>query len=249
MKSSRGGKIILYQDLYTRYSRLQFSRDQDRPVAIAGLEKRLIHSLNIKGGFGVLDDKGNGLLRRSLLWHRAADQPRLEKITFHQAPGLASTVPNPPTWSWMAYKGAIEYLDLPFDQIEWEERELVSPWLSSAMRTWSYSRDSSVGPLGLRVFTRRFDVEKALATGDGARMMLDTPGAVDELALECVVLGRQKSPGQESWKDKFHFVLLVTFEALQDELHGPWVYKRAGAGYMPGSFIRWDREGNWGEVR
>lgn len=30
--------------------------------------------------------------------------------------GVAVAIIPPPSWSWMAYKGAIDYLDLPFNE-------------------------------------------------------------------------------------------------------------------------------------
>jgi hypothetical protein len=49
-----------------QYSRLLFSRIEDRPIAIAGLEKRLIGAFGTQGGFGVFAAP-DGLLQRSLL--------------------------------------------------------------------------------------------------------------------------------------------------------------------------------------
>ncbi|KAI3392588.1 hypothetical protein diail_5462, partial [Diaporthe ilicicola] len=46
-------KIRVYEDLYRQYTRLEFTRNTDRPIAIAGLEKRLIRDLKAQGGLGV----------------------------------------------------------------------------------------------------------------------------------------------------------------------------------------------------
>lgn len=248
MQSSRGGKIMLYQDLYTRYSRLQFSHNSDRPIAIAGLEKRLIHSHNIRGGFGVLDDENHGLLRRSLSWRRADSQVGLEKIDFSGVIGLSATVPKPPTWSWMAYNGAIEYMDLPFDQVDWEKQDIVSPWSTSPLETWSYSGDSSNFPLGLKVLARQFDGGKAADILEDATIVLDVP-QVDNLALECVILGSLKSPDHRSRDERIHFVLLVTIEEPQGHHRGLRIYNRAGVGSMPGRLICFNGEGSWGEIQ
>src|SRR5215469_7798924 len=76
--STNGGRIRLYESLYKQYSRLQFSRDYDRPIAIAGLEQRLIRAFDTQGGYGVFER----YFGRSLLWQRDSDVARMEKIDF-----------------------------------------------------------------------------------------------------------------------------------------------------------------------
>lgn len=250
MQASRGGKIVLYQDLYSRYSRLEFSHSYDRPIAIAGLENRLIRDLKIRGGFGVLDEeRRHGLLRRSLLWHRAETQQSLEKIDFSRAGGSLSTLSTPPTWSWMAYEGAIDYIHPDFDQVDWETQDIVSPWFTSPLETWSYSGDNSRTPLALSVVARKFDatdISKMLEDGD---VVLDSPYA-SKPELECVVLGRLKNTArQEAREARVHLIMLVR---RQEQLDGPQdvrVYHRAGVGSVLGNLICWDVEGKRGEIR
>jgi len=95
----KGERIIFFQDLYKQYSRLAFTRWEDRPIAIAGLQNRLIYDLKTQGGFGIFDD-GQSLLRRSLLWQRGKDEHVLRNITFPPERNISI-----PTWSWMAYEG------------------------------------------------------------------------------------------------------------------------------------------------
>jgi hypothetical protein len=233
MKSSDGGKIRLYQDLYMRYSRLAFSHAQDRPVAIAGLEKRLIHSFGVQGGFGVFNKaRALGQLRRSLLWHRASDVAALEPISFEDDRGVEPGTRPPPTWSWMAYKGGIEYLDLPFAQVEWEEGDIVpvGDWKSS---------EGATADLGLSVVARGLNVTTATPAG---RFIYDAPDQTGMLPtdLKCVVLGRLKPPRQSEQPIgiRTHFVLLVTTGA--STARGDPVYHRVGVGSMPGNWIQVD---------
>lgn len=240
---------MLYQDLYTRYSRLQFTRNFDRPVAIAGLEHRLIHDLNIRGGFGVLDDERKGLLRRSLLWRRAAGQSSLSKINFKEARGLLPMLSTPPTWSWMAYEGAIEYIHPDFGQVDWEKQEIVSPWSNKPLETWSYSGDRSTSPLGIPVMARKIYTKKVDDLVANGSIVLDDPQSI-KLELECVVLGRlRKSAENESPEKQIHLVILVSIGEEQDQSRIFRVYHRAGVGSMLGSVVCWDIEGNKGEIR
>ncbi|KAK3350274.1 heterokaryon incompatibility protein-domain-containing protein, partial [Lasiosphaeria hispida] len=122
--AKQGERIIHYQNLYKRYARLGLTNDYDRPMAIDGLQHRILGALKSQGGFGVFDEgtKKKGLLRRSLLWHRANETPQLKRIVFPKD----RTISVVPSWSWMAYTGAIEYEQLEFGGVEWEE--LQSPW-------------------------------------------------------------------------------------------------------------------------
>lgn len=249
MKSTRGGKIRLFQDLYSRYSRLELSHDEDRPVAIAGIEKHLISSFGIRGGFGVLDDGNCGLLWRSLLWQRGRDARRMVRINFDSVKvgGLAAAIIPPPSWSWMAYRGAIDYLNLPFDKMEWEKDDICSQWSRSAGKTWNYSRDYSTCPLELTVVARVFDFQAAQASA-GAGVVLDDPERTDvsELSLRCIVLGRLKRQTHESMDIRTHYVLLVTPTTLQD---GGDIYNRVGIGYMPGALINLSEKETPGQLQ
>ncbi|KAG6359198.1 hypothetical protein INS49_012718 [Diaporthe citri] len=228
MRFNRGGKIRLFQDLYSNYSRLGLSHDADRPVAIAGIEKRLISSLEVRGGFGVLDDGNRGLLWRSLLWQRARDAPSgLKRIEFELLKGVAVAIIPPPSWSWMTYKGAIDYMDLPFNEVDWEEKDIWSRWSRGTGNSWSYSGDFLT-----------------------ANIVLDDPDRTDELEsfLKCVVLGRLKGQEKESSDARTHYVLLVTPVSPQGQ-DLSLIYNRVGVGYMPGGLIDFSEQGTPGELR
>lgn len=225
------------------YSRLEFSHEYDRPIAIAGLEKRLVRNFCAHGGFGVLDDDGPGMLRRSLLWCRGSDQHSLEKITFggDEQLQVAYEMPAPPSWSWMAYKGGIEYLSLPFGEVEWEEVDILSPpaWANPLPGTW-YSSDPGTGPTVLSVIAKEFEVGDT--GGLNERIIYDTPKSSGSWSgLKCVVLGRTRKPGQEV-RDSTHYVLLVMPKPNQVS-GGGTLYERAGVGYMPGYRIQLDQPG------
>lgn len=236
IEASRGGKIRLYQDLYSRYTRLSFTRDTDRPVAIAGLEKRLIDRFQESGGFGVFDGAGPGPLRRSLLWRRASDVGRMEMIDFKSVNNTALSVPSPPTWSWMAYKGAIQYLEVPFGCVEWEENEIQSPWSGKPTGTWRYSRDRSNHRLTLTVVARSFDTQAAHEIGDA--IILDDPASWEALVstMKCVILGKLKNEDQQSRENVVHYVLLVA-PAVSKGSQGTAAYRRVGVGIIPGSLL------------
>lgn len=219
-----------------QYSRLAFTHPQDRPVAIAGLEKRLINSADFKGRFGIFNGNTPGQLRRSLLWHRASKVPSLEMINFRGARGWAAGATAPPTWSWMAYMGEIQYLDPPFSSVEWERDDILP------VESWGNS-DGSAGDVGLSVLAREFEPGAATA-GPDPKIILDIPPKTDgpRPPLQCVVLGRQKpsqQQAQEPVSSRTYFVLLVTPRASPVARNGQ-VYHREGVGSVPGSWIKLD---------
>ncbi|RSL64595.1 hypothetical protein CEP53_003997 [Fusarium sp. AF-6] len=107
LRQFKGGRITLFQHLYQTYSGLAFSQISDRPVAILGLEKRLLDAFQTRGGFGIFEV----YLARSLLWSRQKD------VFLSRIPYTKSR--PPPSWSWMAYRGPITYMEIPFDQVHW----------------------------------------------------------------------------------------------------------------------------------
>lgn len=194
-----------YQNLYKQYSELDLTNAYDRPVAIDGLQDRILSALRTNGGFGVFDEgKKKGLLRRSLLWHRGNDTLRLRRIKF-PADRAISVVPS---WSWMAYTGGIDYFTLPFGGMDWEEMQ--SPWSSVDMpprgggKTGARRRGSNAstcsssnpGNIALVATARRFDA--SLAKAGEKLLRLDDPGEQNptdpemEPGVLCVVVGRQQ---------------------------------------------------------
>lgn len=217
VKAPQGERILRYQELYQRYSRLGLSQDYDRPTAIDGLQQKLLRTMNVEGGFGVLEDENiKGTLRRSLLWHRGADTHTLKRIVF---PDDRAGVPS---WSWMAYaggkdnSGGIDYFNLDFDGFDWQA--ITSPWSRA---------DSEDGRNALVADSREYDA--LLAQGnrvDEFRIIMDAPAEERQYATRCIVLGVEKRGF--SIHEKAHYVLVIRPTSCHDE------YERVGAGWMPG---------------
>ncbi|OBT63537.1 hypothetical protein VE03_07019 [Pseudogymnoascus sp. 23342-1-I1] len=227
LDAPQGERILRYQELYRKYSRLELFDAWDRPTAIDGLQQRLLRVMNVRGGFGVFDDGATkGLLRRSLLWHRRPDTSRLSRIAF-PADRVIATVPS---WSWMAYTGGIDYFEMAFGGVEWES--LGSPW---SRRTTNVSRagsGSAKSSIALTAEARAYDPNAALE-GEG-ELILDSPGGSEQRMTLCVVLGIQK--GAVPVEEKLHYLLLVVATSNHDS-DGNELYERVGAGYLPGRCI------------
>lgn len=189
----------------------------------------------------MLDDTVPGLFRRSLLWCRAGDAHSLASINFDGGDGLSSQK-APPTWSWMAFKGAIGYLELPFNQVEWETEDVISPWAEANLGTWTYSGDHSVKSRGLRVIARGFDTTAVVSDGY-TKFILDRPTAVcrHSSALRRVIVGRLKEELDVNRGDARHFVLFL--KPSNPEARDAQAYVRIGVGYMSGCLIDLDGKG------
>lgn len=241
MESSRGGKILLHQDLCMKYSRLALTKQTDRPFAISGLEKRLVESFGFTGGFGALHDEKNlGILRRSMLWHRASDYSSMKKISFDGA--------APPTWSWMAYEGQIEYLDLPFRKMDWAsfERDLQPPWTVSGPKRW-YSSNDPPETMVMTVLVKDLELSSSL-TVQAARIIFDvTDGASPRKPPKCVVLGRlvETLAGRQDNSETSLAVLLVSADTSR-QISGIPVYNRIGVASVPSTWVKTAREGSKG---
>lgn len=223
---SRALKIRYFQNLYKSYSKLNLSWIEDRPVAIAGLVRRLQTAFETSGGFGIFDDGADGgLFHRSLLWRRDQDS-YLTPIVFP----LERRV-KVPTWSWMAYKGGIDYLDPVFRTTDWEKNEIRPPWT----RGNSGSGETTPHDTGtaLSATVRNFFVARRKA--DDVELVYDTERtASDGQRAQCVIVARSKEEGED--QDKKHYVLLVV-PTGGTTARGQATYKRVGAGFMLGRYI------------
>lgn len=140
----------------------------------------------------------------------------------------------------MAYRGGIDYLNLPFDQVEWEEHDILSPWSSSPPGTW-YSSDSARTVTGLSVIARAF--EHSGVKGTDSQLIFDVANDSNEppLDMRCVILGRMKTLRQHK-QERIHYVMVVSPLTSQVARRG-LIYKRLGVGYMPGKLIDFDEPG------
>jgi hypothetical protein len=212
----KGQQIVLFQDLYQRYSKLALTVATDRPVAIRGLEKRLIRVLQTKGKFGIFDI----YLRRGLLWQR--DQASLKRIDFSSKKEQEAV----PSWSWMAYNGEIRYTSVPLGGVEWDlwNQEILSPW--------KLAKENEKAPLELEVIVR--DLK---AIPPGSRVFLDEPSLNDDRSFKCVIIGSSNESGQG--KDQVYYTLIVTPLSL-GEVN---LYERAGVASMHKHHIVLDKPG------
>jgi len=193
------------------------------------VENRLREAFKSGGNYGIFDDgldnrNKKGLFHRSLLWRRGGDvplNPGLRRIIFP-----ASRNASVPTWSWMCYSGGIDFLDVPFDQVTWEGKDIY-PNIAAG-------RD---GSSELHATVRGFLVDRL----DSAELIYDVGnGSFNNTAGECVVVARSKS-GIDDQNRRFY--VLIVSPTHSQAVGGDVVYERVGVGYMPGTAITLDTSG------
>jgi hypothetical protein len=266
-------KTKSFQEIYSKYSRLDFTRLSDRPIAIRGLEARLIGGFpSKKGGHGIFGD--SGFFHHGLLWRRGDDEPALRRIEFPDGQDGA------PTWSWMAYQGGISYIDpadalkeyTTFDSVVWESADrLRSPW-NRVISNEDYDDEDERSPRkkvkhmtsgpteraedwDLTAVARDFFPSLEIPRNGKERektkksmIYYDVPGMSTRQGLKCVVVGWERH--MKDVKDKTHYVLIVA-PAPPGRRKG-WlglltesgrVYERVGVGLMPGRSIDFEAPG------
>lgn len=219
LSASKGEHIVRYQNLYAQYSRLGLSRPSDRPYAIDGLQTRLLRAFRTtEGGFGLFDEGPmlRGHLRRSLLWRRREDVARLESIEF-----LGTSAP-PPSWSWMAYTGGIDYFEPGFNKTFW--KPLASPWTRPGWAGIPTQPLREGGGLTLEGMAEKLD-QTRVRRPDEALLVFDRPEEADNPLLHCVVLG---VGGGDA--DGRSYVLVVKPTNKNEGKFATWT--RVGAGYL-----------------
>jgi hypothetical protein len=93
--------------IFQNYSNRKLTYPTDRCVAISGLVGRMASALKCQSRYGIFEK----YLHRNLLWQ--ASNGKLEEIAYDC---------HVPSWSWMAYSGGVQFIDIPLGQVEWIDR-------------------------------------------------------------------------------------------------------------------------------
>ncbi|KAK7949228.1 HET-domain-containing protein [Apiospora aurea] len=226
-----GGRIILFEHVYQMYSQLAFTHWSDRAVALLGLESRLGAAFKTRAEFGVLQE----YLRRSLLWKRAQTCQRLAHI--EQKPGV-----HVPSWSWMAYEGAIEYLPIAMGNTDWCEENLKNPFEENK----SLRQNDDGRAMQIRAIACGTGVIDSVKWNVGVTMDEGGSDSHSDKTLKCIVVGRKRGVGDTSDQkdarlgadsasgDKLSYVLIV--KPVPGDTANQ--YRRVGVGSLLSSQVR-----------
>ncbi|KAM5355082.1 hypothetical protein ACJ41O_001728 [Fusarium nematophilum] len=221
----KGGRIVLFQNLFRMYSGLNFSRSADRCVAISGLEKRLMAAFKTRGGYGIFEL----YLARSLLWVRP-EGGSLAPIDY-----LPDR--NVPSWSWMTYEGSVTYLEAPFDKVDWT-KDYDSPFdIDDGNQDKRYWEANGNNPSPVL----RSDRARRLASDQDRTelvesIIFDLEGKDYEFdALRCIIIGRAKP--NTSGRSAVNYALVIAPSSKQ-----PDAYVRVGVGSLLDAHVDLDVE-------
>ncbi|KAI0000236.1 HET-domain-containing protein [Xylariaceae sp. FL0662B] len=224
----RDGRIGLFQELYGTYSRLDFKELSDRSMGVLGLERRLVRTLETEGDYGIL----KRYLQRSLLWKRHGSA-RLRPIPYPDDRSV-------PSWSWMAYRGEISFVDPPFNSVEWFEGDIKDPFKGGPLRYPSQRWEGKPKP-EIEALAREIDMSKD-PIEIRKRIVFDEVTVDRANSLRCVVLGRDKA-GDEGQRN--HYVLVIR-PSTPELPAGP--YLRVGSGSLLASHIS-SPDGEWVHIQ
>ncbi|KAF2492573.1 HET-domain-containing protein [Lophium mytilinum] len=227
-QSSVGEQIALIIDLFQRYTRLEFSHPEDRPIAIDGLMDRLNVAFKTKSLAGLFET----FWGRCLLWRKADGAVPMKKIL-----GGTHTRKIPPTWSWMAFEGEISFIEPGGGKIDWNRADIILPDIilpSTTRAPVSWLRTSHRGDV-VAIRAKAFKFEDAGDTVDATdrQEFYDGGKELPRALTKCVVIGSEK-PHVSNTDRRMHYVMIV--RAISNAPNAA-SYERVGVGYMLGKFI------------
>ncbi|KAF2848615.1 HET-domain-containing protein [Plenodomus tracheiphilus IPT5] len=226
--STRGSQIHLFTRLFEMYTKLEFSHPEDIPIAIDGLMHRLTVVFKTHSLAGLF----HAFWGRCLLWKRAGTGP-LRRI-----PPGPHTKRMPPSWSWMAFEGAISFLDPVGGTVDWNEsgQQGVSlPFENRAQSSWlKTSNRNDSNALSAHVF----GITHALATASENEAYVSFDGAqmLPIGSVKCFIVGTEKQPEVAFMLRKRYVVLVRKKEQLNESVS----YERVGVGHLLGKYVRFE---------
>ncbi|ETS76031.1 hypothetical protein PFICI_12975 [Pestalotiopsis fici W106-1] len=223
MKSSKGQRQLLFQELYSNYSRRIFSYPNDRSVGLLGLEQRLARTFNTEADYGIFQN----YLHQSLLW-RSESEATMKPILYTDA--------SVPSWSWMAYTGAVKYVDAPVNGVQWNTDNPKDPFLHGPLRCSTRINEKEKA-IELEAIARQFDLNSFGVAERLTRCVFDTESVRDLTHLRCVVLGKDNL-GKEHERNVYALIIKPVFLEKPNA-----IWKRVGVAVLLSShFLEAPRE-------
>jgi hypothetical protein len=203
--------VDFLNNLFEGYSMRGLTQPTDRVTAIFGLQSRIERTLGCEGRFGIL----KFFLHRNLLWQRHGTA-KMKRIGYDNL--------NVPSWSWMAYRGGIKFVDVSFaalDNIRWQIE----------LKFDRKRNDALTGSLGKFWKCTIIQKETRYAIVDSREtergwLHFDVEDSTDLDMQKCVVVGRTGRGSEIKY-----FILVVRPTATNGE------YERVGVGLIQASHV------------
>jgi hypothetical protein len=212
--------IELIQFLSTEYSRRGLTDKTDRCTAISGLESRIAQAKKCETRSGIFES----FLHRSLLWQRSGER-NTDRIGYETQ--------SVPSWSWKAYSGSIQFMNIMFGDVEWVRslRFNKPNEHSGSDKEWKYALVTDTGSFRNCSF-KRSKTGCAILNSDGAergeiQYDVETHKRLD--SERCVVIGR--SHFESNIGKREYYILVVRPTIMENE------YNRVGAGWIVSDYV------------
>jgi hypothetical protein len=212
--------IEFIQFLSTEYAKRGLTEKTDRCAAISGLESRIAQVKKCETRFGIFQS----FLHRSLLWQRSEERDT-DRIDYR-----AQIVPS---WSWMAYSGSIQFMDITFGDGEWVRSLRFNKRYKYRRlnKKWKPALVTDIGCFQKCNPERRgtgYAILDLSGTERG-RIQYDIETHEHLDAERCVVVGRD-SHDSNAGKRKY-YILIVRSTGMENE------YTRVGAGWILSDYV------------
>ena len=210
LKSGDQRTIEFIHFLFEDYSKRDLSEKTDRAVATSGLEARIAGALRCQSRYGIFQR----YLHRNLLWQTSDN--KMERIVYKNQ--------NVPSWSWMAYNGGIQFIDIPFGTVNWIDNLQFDKGHELALITdVGEFRDCTMEPDGKHYAILDFGGTKR------GWIQYDVEEDKDLFKERCVVAG--KKSGWHRLDVKEYYILVVRPTSVDGE------YKRVGVGLIQSDYV------------
>jgi hypothetical protein len=222
LESGSGRTIEFIHFLFENYSKRGLSERTDRAVAISGLETRVAKALRSEKRYGIF----RNYLHRNLLWQRSVDQ-QTERINYKTQ--------NMPSWSWMAYDGGVQFMDIPFGGVDWVNN-LRFDKKHNFMLFKKKGKHALITEIG---GFRNCSLQKKerchaildLSKTERGWIQYDITGTKDLQAERCVVVGRKLYKDQHGLIKRKYYMLVVRPTSTDGE------YERVGVGLVQSDYV------------
>lgn len=206
--------------LSAEYSKRGLTEKTDRCVAISGLEDRVAHVKECQSRYGIFQP----FLHRNLLWQRSAEE-RMKRIGYE-----TQAVPS---WSWMAYDGGIQFMDIPFGDVDWMvnlrfKKKHKHEWFNENGKHALVTDIGGFQNCGLEQRNTNYvilDSNKA----ERGWIQYDVEASENFRVERCVVVGRESRENELGQRK--YYILVVRPTSVDSE------YTRVGVGWIQSDYV------------
>jgi hypothetical protein len=219
LKSGHQRTMEFIHFLSEEYSKRGLTNETDRCVAIYGLMARIARARECQSRYGIFKD----YLHRNILWQRS--DGKMKRIMYE--------TPMVPSWSWMAYNGGIQFMEIPYAKVDWNENIRFNNWIDKLRfekHKYALVADICVfRDCGLEQRDTNYTIVDS-SKAERGQIRYDVEASEDLHAERCVVVGKESQRYQTltNWK---YYILVVRQSSVDGE------YRRVGAGWIQKDYI------------